>query len=181
MPPFSTLISGSLTIPGAGGKSVCLTHITPKTIRIKKANLRAIPTILIKAIGEKSKNLTKENFNEDMGLEYAQVVGDSGGYQIASGAWKWDDKKKDELRKKVFTWLEHNSDIGMNLDLPPMLKLDGKFNYCLEESYENFKYFNEHQTGKTRFLNILQGMTEEQYKIWYKKMKDFGSLLQVDS
>jgi len=128
-----------------------------------------IPYFLVSA----GTNLTKPDFNNDMGLKSAQVIGDSGGYQIASGVWKWTDDKKIILREKVFTWLENNCDVGMNLDLPPMLKLDGKFDYCLNESYENFKYFNEKQTGKIRFLNILQGMSEGQYKIWYDKMKGF--------
>lgn len=128
-----------------------------------------IPYFLISA----GTNITKPTFNEDCGMGSAQVIGDSGGYQIATGVWKWTDDKKVALREKVFTWLENNSDIGMNLDLPPMLKLDGQFNYCLNESYENFKYFADKQTGKTRFLNILQGMSESQYKQWYNKMKDF--------
>jgi len=128
-----------------------------------------IPYFLISA----GTNITKPTFNADCGLGPAQVIGDSGGYQIATGVWKWTDDKKVALREKVFTWLENNSDIGINLDLPPMLKLDGKFNYCLDESYENFKYFADNQTGKTRFLNILQGMSESQYKQWYKKVKDF--------
>ena len=35
-------------------------------------------------------------------------MGDSGGYQIASGAIKW----KPELKTQVFEWLENNSDIA---------------------------------------------------------------------
>ena len=43
------------------------------------------------------------------------VFGDSGGYQIATGALKYTD----DLREKIFHWLEANSDVAANLDIPP--------------------------------------------------------------
>ena len=46
------------------------------------------------------------------------IMGDSGGYQICSGATKW----KPELTQQSFEWLEKNSNIAMNLDIPPRLK-----------------------------------------------------------
>lgn len=97
------------------------------------------------------------------------VLGDSGGYQIATGNIKWNE----EIRHKIFEWLEHNSDIAMNIDIPPRGKYEGQFNRCLDISYNNFKYFYENQTGKTQFLNIVQGANEFEYKKWYDKVKDF--------
>ena len=35
----------------------------------------------------------------------------------------------------------------MNLDLPPRLKNEGKFQECLDISLDNFKYFQEKQDG----------------------------------
>ena len=70
------------------------------------------------------------------------VMGDSGGYQIASGAMKWDIKHRD----RIFTWLETNTDIAMNLDIPPRLKYQGKYAECLQIST---------------------------YMHWYKQVKDF--------
>lgn len=97
------------------------------------------------------------------------VFGDSGGFQIASGAIEWDIS----IRETIFKWLEHNSDIAMNLDIPTVQKYAGKFKQCLDISYDNFKYFEKHQTGKTKFLNVMQGENEEQYKHWYDTVKDF--------
>lgn len=107
--------------------------------------------------------------NKKFGLETTQVLGDSGGFQLATGAIKWDPS----FKETIFKWLEANSDIAMNLDLPPRVKLDGKFNYCLDISVENFKYFETNQTGKTAFLNVLQGNDEVSYLVWYDRVRAF--------
>ena len=103
--------------------------------------------------------LTKENL----------VMGDSGGYQIASGNMKW----KPQHKEVIFNWLENNTDIAMNLDIPPRLQYAGKFDECLDLSAENFKYFCDNQTGKTKFLNVVQGVDELSYKKWYDRIKEF--------
>jgi hypothetical protein len=60
----------------------------------------------------------------------------------------------------------------MNLDIPPRLKMKGKFDECLELSYKNYKYFEKNQTGKTKFLNILHGDGDlKSYQKWYNKVK----------
>ena len=97
------------------------------------------------------------------------LMGDSGGFQIATGALKWST----DLKKQIFSWLEHNSTVAVNLDIPPKIQYEGKFDECLEISAENFKYFYENQSGKTKFLNVLQGETLEKYQAWYDKVKDF--------
>ena len=97
------------------------------------------------------------------------VMGDSGGFQFASGALKWDIKYRD----KIFNWLSVNTDVAMNLDLPPRLKNEGKFQECLDISLDNFKYFQEKQDGSTKFLNVVQGDDEHTYKHWYNQVKDF--------
>jgi hypothetical protein len=61
----------------------------------------------------------------------------------------------------------------MNLDLPPRLKNEGKFQECLDISLDNFKYFQEKQDGSTKFLNVVQGDDEHTYKHWYNQVKDF--------
>ena len=116
-------------------------------------------------------NMKFENHYQDMGFkrDVNLVMGDSGGFQISSGATKW----KPELKEKTFHWLENNSDIAINLDIPPRLKLTGKFQECFDISYDNFKYFNEHQTGKTKFLNVIQGEDFTTYNKWYTAVKDF--------
>ena len=97
------------------------------------------------------------------------VMGDSGGYQIASGAMKWDIKHRD----RIFKWLEENADVAMNLDIPPRLKYQGKYRECLDISIDNFKYFDKHQDGSTKFLNVVQGDDDVTYQNWYDQVKDF--------
>jgi len=110
------------------------------------------------------------NCYNDMGFTSKNLImGDSGGYQICSGAMKW----KPELTKQSFDWLEKNSDVAMNLDIPPRLKYDGKFDECLQLSKENFKYFADNQTGVTDYMNVIQGADEVEYSKWYDEVKDF--------
>ena len=95
-----------------------------------------------------------DGYREKLGLTKDNLVmGDSGGYQIASGAMKWDIKHRD----RIFKWLEENTDIAMNLDIPPRLKYQGQYGECLQISKENFKYFSDNQTGSTQFMNVIQG------------------------
>jgi hypothetical protein len=112
---------------------------------------------------------SSKTYRHDLGLDNSFVLGDSGGYQIASGAMKWDIKHRD----RIFNWLETNSDVAINLDIPPRMKYAGKFNECLDISKDNFKYFYENQTGNTKFLNVLQGENELSYLNWYNGVKDF--------
>jgi len=111
-----------------------------------------------------------DGYRDKLGLTKDNLVmGDSGGYQIASGAMKWDIKHRD----RIFKWLEENTDIAMNLDIPPRLKYQGQYGECLQISKENFKYFSDHQTGATKFMNVIQGDDEHTYMNWYNEVKDF--------
>lgn len=114
----------------------------------------------------------KPMFAEEWGFKqdnHTLLLGDSGGFQIASGAIKWDP----DIMPKVFNWLEGNSHIAMNLDIPPRMRYAGKFNEALEISAKNFRYFYENQTGKTKFLNVLQGDDDRSYSKWYNEVKGF--------
>ena len=110
----------------------------------------------------------KEQVRKDWDLERCLVFGDSGGFQFASGALKWDMA----IRDKIFYWLENNSDIACNIDLPPRLMFDGKFKEALSISHDNFKYFEKKQTGKTKFLNVVQGSNPLEFDTWYHTVKD---------
>lgn len=95
------------------------------------------------------------------------VMGDSGGFQVCSGAIEWEES----LLEKMFLWLENNSNVAINLDIPPRRKYEGKFTECLDISKKNFKYFANHQTGRTDFLNVLHGSTYDKYNFWYDQVK----------
>ena len=124
------------------------------------------PQVLITA----GAHFKTDGYRDKLGLTKDNLVmGDSGGYQIASGAMKWDIKHRD----RIFKWLEENTDIAMNLDIPPRLKYQGQYAECLQISKENFKYFSDNQTGATQFMNVIQGDDEHTYMNWYNEVKDF--------
>lgn len=124
------------------------------------------PQVLITA----GAHFKQDGYRDKLGLTKDNLVmGDSGGYQIASGAMKWDIKHRD----RIFKWLEENTDIAMNLDIPPRLKYQGQYGECLQISKENFKYFSDNQTGATKFMNVIQGDDEHTYMNWYNEVKDF--------
>ena len=112
----------------------------------------------------------KMDFRQQIGLEDdVFVFGDSGGFQIATGALKWDTT----IREKIFHWLEANSDVAANLDIPPRATYENRFTDSMNISFDNFKWFERHQSGKTKFLNVIQGTYSEEYSEWYHKFKDF--------
>ena len=61
----------------------------------------------------------------------------------------------------------------MNLDIPPKMKYEGKYEECLRISKDNFKYFADNQSGNTDFLNVVQGTNELEYISWYNEVKQF--------
>ena len=111
----------------------------------------------------------KDTIRTDWGLDNGTLVfGDSGGFQIATGAMKWDAA----IRDRIFNWLENNSDIACNIDIPPRVTYEGRFQEALDISIDNFKYFEGKQTGKTNFLNVLQGSNPVEFSKWYDTVKD---------
>lgn len=114
-----------------------------------------------------------KELRKNMGLEDSLVFGDSGGYQIATGAIKWDFKMRDQ----IFEWLENNSDVAMNIDFPPFpgSLYEHKFDEALKISKDNFQHFEKNQSGKTKFLNVLQTrLMDSETLTWYDNVKDFN-------
>jgi len=128
------------------------------------------------------------------------MIGDSGGFQAATGVLKypWHPKPnqtpeqhlndKDDVRMKLLRWLEATSDYSMVLDWPtyalvkfgldpvtgaslhPSLK---NFGDCLRGSLENHEFFiKNRKEGATKFLNVLQGRNQEEGDIWWEATKD---------
>jgi hypothetical protein len=128
------------------------------------------------------------------------ILGDSGGFQAATGVLKypWFPKQnqsiednirdKDDFRLKILRWLEFTADYSMLLDFPtyalvkygldpvtgislhPSLK---SFKDCLDGSIENHNFFIKHRKeGATKFLNVLQGRNMEEGDIWWNAVKD---------
>jgi hypothetical protein len=112
------------------------------------------------------------------------IIGDSGGFQIATGVIKldWTTVKTpagDKLRGEILKYLEHTADWSMTLDVPafawtpPFGAKTGLtcFEDCLDVTEYNLKYFMDNRTpGATKFLNVLSGSDSENSKTWYERV-----------
>lgn len=127
--------------------------------------------------------------------EKTLIIGDSGGYQVATGVIKLDWKTVmtsagDKLREEILRYLEHTSDWSMTLDvpafaaLPPLSEKTGltKFEDCLSVTEYNLHYFMKNRIpGKTKFLNVLSGSSPENSKEWYDSVKHFSIPASVEA
>lgn len=130
-------------------------------------------------------NLDKANDTDPMvqkrDRENTMILGDSGGFQIATGVLKLDwatvkGPEGDVLREKILRWLEHTSDWSMTLDVPGFAADDRfrkktglkTFADTLDITKHNLDYFLKNRIpGKTKFLNVLSGNGAETSKIWF--------------
>ncbi len=146
--------------------------------------------------GHAERNLTKCDDREPMIHKRDKdtvLIGDSGGFQIATGVIKLDWTKVkttegDKLREEILRYLEHTSDWSMTLDvpafaaLPPLSAKTGltTFEDCLEISVYNLDYFMKHRVpGKTKFLNVLSGSSLDNSKQWYDAVKPYSQPAEV--
>lgn len=112
------------------------------------------------------------NAKEKFGIkDDTLIMGDSGGFQIATGAIEYSE----EIVDKILKWQEKNVDIGINLDIPTRGTYKGKFKEALEISLRNFRYFEENRSNSDmKLLNVLQGDSRESCLNWYENVKDFN-------
>ncbi|QRY67971.1 hypothetical protein JVX98_27115 [Ensifer sp. PDNC004] len=127
------------------------------------------------------------------------IIGDSGGFQIQQGTIAFAG---DETCERMLRWLEGNADFAMTLDFPTggigsgnvaahasrliaqghnlqaMAAGNGlsvDYNACLQQSLINLNYFSTHRRpGATNLLNVIQGRTERESKVWYDAVKGYG-------
>lgn len=128
------------------------------------------------------------------------VIGDSGGYQIGTGAltemkgWSKFTSKPDQIielwhtnpqiRARIHRWLETYTDYAMTLDMPlwAKSKKNSPFSQLsteqlIELSVDNLRYFSDNK-GKThgrttKLLNVLQDDEQGGGTAWYQAVKDF--------
>lgn len=148
---------------------------TDKSFRFytkNKNNIINYPYILFSAHYNLQYNVEK-SYGVD--LKKSLVLGDSGGFQIATGKMEYTD----ELREKIFLWLENNTTYAIQLDLPPHVSCNnvytGLFDERMKKSIENFKYFADNKMGKTKFLNVLHGREISLIQKWYDNIKCFNN------
>lgn len=123
------------------------------------------------------------------------LIGDSGGFQIATGVIKLDWKKVmtpegDKLREEILRYLEHTSDWSMTLDvpafaaLPPLSAKTGltTFKECLDVTEYNLQYFMKNRVpGATKFLNVLSGSSSETSREWYDRVIPYSMPAVVEA
>jgi len=115
----------------------------------------------------------EEDYDHRSRMKYPDdtiILGDSGGFQMMTFERK--GKPVDLNAIQILRWLERNSDIGMNLDVPPSFM---DFDAALSESCRNFKIFEENrQNYDFKLYNVLHGKTYDQIDQWYHVVKDFS-------
>jgi len=107
----------------------------------------------------------------------SKVIGDSGGYQIATQR-KHLNPERD--RQRILEWLEETADIAMTLDIPTGPIVNGVgYPYktetdCLEETIKHLRFFAEkRRENDLILLNVLQGNTYASALHWYDSVKAF--------
>ena len=124
------------------------------------------------------------------------MLGDSGGFQVATGVIKMDwetalnpgDPAREKLCETILRWLEESTDWSMILDVPsvasapPLNKRTGltDFQHCIDITCMNIEYFLKNRVpGKTKFMNILSGNNEDQSDRWYDAVKRYSDTSYV--
>lgn len=146
--------------------------------------------------GHAQLNLDKTDADEPMiqnrDREDTVILGDSGGFQVATGVIKMDwenctdpnDPARLELCEKILRYLEHTADWSMILDvpsvaaIPPLNKRTGltDFQTCIDVTCLNIDYFLRNRVkGATKFMNILSGNDEATSDRWYEGVKHFSN------
>ena len=125
------------------------------------------------------------------------VLGDSGGYQIGTGKLKGyqslhagmssDEAKTTwagaySVRRWILDWLELHTDYAMTIDMPLWATLPkgaaSPFHQCSAQlltamTVDNLKFIDLHRQGRTRWLNVIQGLDEQTTVAWWNAVKWF--------
>lgn len=145
----------------------------------------------------------REAMVQNRDRENTVLVGDSGGFQAATGVLQFDwadpmGQKALDKRLQILKWLEATSDYSMILDWPawaidtgrlpetlmrydvtqsPMVETNDPFGNCLKGTVWNNEYFIKNRTpGATKFLNVLQGRSIDEAYRWYDAVTPFSNV-----
>jgi len=104
------------------------------------------------------------------------VIGDSGGFQIASGLLGLTP----QIRENIYDWLITHCDVSMTLDVPThsidknQSYIYSNFNDCLDATLDHLEVFKDLGGEQQYFLNVLQGDEIKESDIWYNEVKKFN-------
>ena len=117
------------------------------------------------------------NFREKHGIPNNgfTVCCDSGGFQILTGQVSFLEPVN------VLRWMEHNGDIGMTLDVPPIdpnnlgpLHDISYFRKCAEKSARYYEKMYTNRISKNlQLLKVIQGGNRRELELWYKETEEF--------
>lgn len=124
-------------------------------------------------------------------------VGDSGGFQIGKGRLNgltnlhagmsgdaayagWNDNYDTKIW--IINWLEQYSDYAMSLDMPLWARHENNvkspFHFCSDEqllamTLDNMQLIERERSGRTTWLNVIQGTTPENTLTWWNAVKSY--------
>lgn len=154
---------------------------------------------ILHSIGLHKYNSIPDNAVTRMGRTDCLILGDSGGFQIGKGTIKGYDKlhagmsssnaieawnSAYDLRIWILNYLETHCTYAMTIDMPLWARLETNsntpFHQCsIEEltamTVENLRYIDAHKQGRTKWLNVVQGMDEQTIKDWWAAVSWFES------
>jgi hypothetical protein len=126
----------------------------------------------------------------------AVILGDSSGFQIGQGTLKglegfcanmpalqaiaaWNGAS--DVRNWILNWLEAYSTYAMTIDMPLWAAVEetqSPFSNCSREqllrmTQDNLRYINVNKQGNTKWLNVVQGISNVDTEFWWNGVKNF--------
>lgn len=126
-----------------------------------------------------------ERMFRDRNKQRTVVIGDSGGFQLATGAAPINlvTAGANELaafRQRTLEWLQATADVALTLDVPTAAISEKKspirsFQDCLQYTIANHKHFEASLDPNlgTTFLNVVQGRTLSEQAGWIDAVRCF--------
>ena len=132
-----------------------------------------------------------------MGRTDCFILGDCGGFQIGKGSLSNYDKLHSGMtadsaidvwnaaypvRQWILGWLETHCHYAMTIDMPLWATTsageDSPFRQCSVEqltalTVDNLKFIDSHRQGRTKWLNVVQGLDMASTLAWWKAVKWF--------
>lgn len=134
--------------------------------------------------GTKALSKTPPSMISGRDKEHTMLIGDSGGYQIATGALgqHYD-------AKAMYQWLADHTDIAMNIDIPPWMigtkkgmagsRANYTFHDCLKETISNLRILRDNQYFGHKWLIVMQGEKYREAHVWREAI--LNELYYVDA
>lgn len=149
------------------------------------------------SVGHYSIGAQPDNAVTRRGPREGILFGDSAGYQIGKGslqglvdlktgmtgneavkAWR----QNIEAREWVVNWLETYTNYAMTIDMPLWAKIpkgvNSPFHKCTFDqlvgmTVENLRFIDRNRQGRTKWLNVIQGLTTTEMIKWWHKVRWF--------